>query len=733
MNKPKSFYRQEDLQAARISRRLRAKQQKPIRITFPIAPFHLLFHIIIRIGAMLRQFHIASLRRQVRSTTAFVWKILSFMLLLGAYFTHQALLRPKVENLLSKTLGSKRQQQCLKIVLASIDKLDPPKSGTIRKIELIRLSLRNMQVKKTRTYVTIGGITIGIATIVFFVSIGYGLQQVVLSRVVRLEALKQADVSSQIGSKVKVNDKSLSDFTHIPNVTQALPLISVVGEVSYNGSVSDMAVYGVTTDYLKESDIKPFEGTLFNNNKLAVILPAETKNEVVLGASTQVSGQNVGDKIENVQFSITPNQWIRVRSGPSTTAPIIGFTKRSVGQQAGTEVWGDDYSGINGGPAAGNQSLQSIGGKVLGRWIKAPVFIWQQKTCDPQTQGDCEDGQYIVMRDNTNSQIQQTGYFSELNISLVGTDVSKQAVLGVSTSNNQSITNNDGSLEFVTIASLSAQVKTPEIKTVTLSSKAAKQAVVNQAMLKVLGINQSQAIGKTFNVSFVVTGDLLPDPNQKIQSEPASYQIVGVIAGTQTPQFYVPFIDLRSLGVTSYSQVKVVVNDANNLEKARREIEAKGYNTSSVVDTVAQINSVFSLLRTLLALIGFIALAVASLGMLNTLTISLLERTREVGLMKTMGMKSEEIKELFLTESMIMSVSGGVLGIVVGFIIGKLLGVILSFFTIIRGAGIVDVSSVPLSFAIVILLLSLVVGLVTGIYPARRATKISALDALRYE
>ncbi len=165
----------------------------------------------------------------------------------------------------------------------------------------------------------------------------------------------------------------------------------------------------------------------------------------------------------------------------------------------------------------------------------------------------------------------------------------------------------------------------------------------------------------------------------------------------------------------------------------RKEIEAKGYNTNSVADTVAQINSVFFFARTILALIGFVALAVASLGMFNTLTVSLLERTREVGLLKTMGMKSEEVKDLFLTESMIMAVMGGVIGIIAGLIAGQILSIILSLFTLFRGIGFVDVSSVPIFFIIVILFLSVLVGLITGFYPARRATKISALNALRYE
>jgi putative ABC transport system permease protein len=226
---------------------------------------------------------------------------------------------------------------------------------------------------------------------------------------------------------------------------------------------------------------------------------------------------------------------------------------------------------------------------------------------------------------------------------------------------------------------------------------------------------------------------LLSDPSQKLQSQPTNYTIVGVIAGNKTPLFYVPFIDIRSMGLTNYSQARVIVNSKDALDKVRRQIESEGFATQSVADTVSQINGVFTTARTILALLGFVALAVASLGMFNTLTVSLLERTREVGLMKTMGMKSEEVKELFLTESMIMAFLGGILGLFFGFIAGQILSIILSFFSVTRGVGFVEISYIPFSFVLLILGLSLLVGLVTGIYPARRATKISALNALRYE
>lgn len=175
------------------------------------------------------------------------------------------------------------------------------------------------------------------------------------------------------------------------------------------------------------------------------------------------------------------------------------------------------------------------------------------------------------------------------------------------------------------------------------------------------------------------------------------------------------------MGISNYSQVKIVIDNKDNLEIVRRQVATLGFTSSSVADTASQINSLFSTVRMALALLGTIALIVAALGMFNTLTVSLLERTREVGLMKAMGMKSEEVKELFLTESMIMGFFGGIIGI------------LLSVLAITKGAGFIDVSYIPLPFIIFIILTSFIVGLLTGIYPARRATKISALNALRYE
>ncbi len=592
------------------------------------------------------------------------------------------------------------------------------REGSISRVALIELSIRNMRVKKTRTLITVGGMAVGIGTIVFLVSIGYGLQQLVITRVARLEEMRQFDISPQAGGKVKIDDKTIADLGGSSEVEAILPLISVVGRVNYNDSASDMAVYGVTSEYLKRSAIQPVAGAIFESDEISserTGIQTQTEGSVDAGSITAFD-----EKIRDADFSIGVSSWVRVRETPKSDSKILGFTK---GIGHGVEHWGDMYESTDGAGKAGIAD----DGTVLGKWMKADVLLWEEKTCNTVTQGDCEDGKHMVRRDETGEQVRTTGYFAEIGVDVSATGSVLPAVLGESTDTTY------GSPDWVSIESESGAVALPDATTVELPKDARRQAVVNRSALKVLGIDEREAVGKSFSVAFVVVGDLLSDPTRKMESSPAEYVIVGVTPDEKSPVFYVPFIDLRSLGITNYSQIKTVVRDQSALSDVRKRVEASGYVTRSVADTVAQISSLFATARIALAVLGMTALAVSALGMFNTLTISLLERTREVGLMKAMGMKSYEVRELFLTESMIMGIFGGMFGLLGGYLLGKLVGLIFSFFSLTSGFGFVDVSFVPALFALVIIILSLIVGLGTGVYPANRSTRISALDALRYE
>lgn len=233
--------------------------------------------------------------------------------------------------------------------------------------------------------------------------------------------------------------------------------------------------------------------------------------------------------------------------------------------------------------------------------------------------------------------------------------------------------------------------------------------------------------------TLILDENFFDEEGYRAESEPTELTIVGVIPDEKTPSFYLPFSDMKHLGIKNYSQMKVVVKEQEDLKAVRQNIEAMGFKTASVVDTVGKINSLFGTVRILLSLLGFVALGVAALGMFNTLTVSLMEKTREVGLMKAIGMKSNEVKMLFLAESIVMGLSGGILGLVLSIIVGNLLSLALSLISITKGLGYLSLVYIPIPLGIGIVTLSFVIGVLTGLYPSLRATKISALNALRYE
>lgn len=676
----------------------------------------------------------------------FLLKVNSFIVLLSIYLIMHATIKVTSFRFFPKFLGSFIVNLVTRIYDFVVF-LNTKGTKTINRVNLIELSLKNMRFKFTRTGITIGGMSVGIAAIVFLVSLGYGVEKLVTTRVARLDELKQAEIQPLPGSNNKLNDKTLTDIKQFPNVSSVLPVIALVGKVNYKNSVSDMAVYGVTTAYLKQSAVKPIRGVLFESDAISTVYPllatsSDRTKEAVAG-DFSIRADTYLQKIKKVQFQINADAWLTIRAEPRTDAAVLGYTTRGDKLLFGNEVFGYSYTGSESGSVSVTPD-----GKELGRWILSEFLVWEKK-----------DGKYVAVTEpqkNSQRQVSVEGYIAEIetDISPAESTIVKAEsgdVLGLSTTNTSLSPTNFKDVAGESTQSAKAKVvevddkwvmlpdeassakDTSNTKIVKVSKDAKKEAVVNRAMLKLLGLSEEQAVGSDFEVSFVVTSGLLNDPKLNIKSEPTKYKIVGIIPQEDTPFFYVPFLDLRKLGVTTYSQAKVITAEKESLADVRQRIEASGFGTTSVVDTVAQIGVLFNTVRKILALIGAVALSVAALGMFNTLTVSLLERTHEIGLMKAMGMKSYEVQELFLTESMVMGVFGGILGLVFGWLAGKGLSILLSSIAIFKGVSLVNISYIPLPFIALIMVLSVTVGVLTGLYPARRATRISALNALRYE
>jgi putative ABC transport system permease protein len=159
----------------------------------------------------------------------------------------------------------------------------------------------------------------------------------------------------------------------------------------------------------------------------------------------------------------------------------------------------------------------------------------------------------------------------------------------------------------------------------------------------------------------------------------------------------------------------------------------KGYVVTALSKTVEQANKIFQGIQAVLAVFGGIALTVSAIGMFNTMTVTLLERTAEIGIMRTLGASSGDIQILFVAEAVIVGFLGGVMGILFGLTIGFSLNTVMNATASHFGGKSVSLFSFPIPFLLFIAIFSAIVGFMTGVFPARRAASLNPLDAIRYK
>lgn len=257
--------------------------------------------------------------------------------------------------------------------------------------------------------------------------------------------------------------------------------------------------------------------------------------------------------------------------------------------------------------------------------------------------------------------------------------------------------------------------------------------VVNTNYLKFLGNDQpSSYLDKAVYFDVIIPKELSKSGEAVVYAD-QKFTITGIIKDDSAASIYAPIKIFDQYKIGSYSQAKIQVTDRNKANEVRTQVETTGLKTQYVGDTVSQVEQVFTIFKVILACFGLIALVVAALGMFNTLTISLLERTKEISLMKILGMRNTDIYRLFMVEAMSIGLVGGVVGICFGFLLGYLANLILNFFAVKAGGEAVTIFNYPVWFILATLLFAIALGFLTGLYPARRAARIHALDVLRSE
>ena len=186
-----------------------------------------------------------------------------------------------------------------------------------------------------------------------------------------------------------------------------------------------------------------------------------------------------------------------------------------------------------------------------------------------------------------------------------------------------------------------------------------------------------------------------------------------------------------------YSFALIRTRDVGDTRRISKELREMGFNAYSLADSLEGIEETARRLQAILGGIGAITLLVAAIGITNTMVMSIYERTREIAIMKVIGASFTQIRWLFLSESSLIGLMGGILGIGFSYFLSSLLNKYGAAF-LNPGGGMagpgnpMQISMIPPWLVLFAVLFSLAIGLVSGLYPANRAIHLDPINAMRH-
>jgi putative ABC transport system permease protein len=201
--------------------------------------------------------------------------------------------------------------------------------------------------------------------------------------------------------------------------------------------------------------------------------------------------------------------------------------------------------------------------------------------------------------------------------------------------------------------------------------------------------------------------------------------------------------DFKKLtGQSNISSIYLRVNNVNDAESIATTIQnainenhgKKDFATATTMTSILKtVQNIIGILQLVLVGIASIALVVASIGIMNTMLTSVMERTREIGIMKAIGATTQDIMSIFIIEGVLMSGVGGIIGIILGVFGSQALTLILGSFMSMGGGSFQLVPIITITSVVLAVAVSLIVGVLSSLYPAWRAARMSPIEAVRYE
>lgn len=182
-----------------------------------------------------------------------------------------------------------------------------------------------------------------------------------------------------------------------------------------------------------------------------------------------------------------------------------------------------------------------------------------------------------------------------------------------------------------------------------------------------------------------------------------------------------------------YNQITIMTEDVTYTKTILQTLKDSGYNAYSIADSLEGVEDNAKVVQMVLGGIGGITLLVAAIGIINTMVMSIYERTKEIAIMKVIGATFNDIRLMFLAEAGMIGFFGGLLGLIfsygLSFLINQLSGDFMGDYV---GTGeALNISLIPWWLAVFAIIFSILVGLLAGVYPANRAVKLSPIEAMR--
>ncbi len=184
---------------------------------------------------------------------------------------------------------------------------------------------------------------------------------------------------------------------------------------------------------------------------------------------------------------------------------------------------------------------------------------------------------------------------------------------------------------------------------------------------------------------------------------------------------------------TRYAALNIRASSPTAVAQIESSVTHMGFAAFSLIDVTRNLRTFFAIFDMFLGIFGSLALAVASLGIINTLVMAILERRREIGVLKALGAADRDVRQLFFAEAGVMGLAGGLFGVLLGWAIGRAIQFATMIYLKRQGVNPPNIWSVPWWLILGAIAFAVVVSLASGIYPASRAARLDPVEALRYE